>query len=160
MKVSNDGVVDVIQDVLGSFLKGKLGLVDASTSEELRESAFCLKSKWDTIAPGFFNWFVKHKLPVIESSMMAPIRQMAGLGNPPEPFYTIEIESINRVRKQKTGYKTSEWPVFCKLAKELVEDQQSELEKAVLSIGEYRFCKEFKHLEVPIGKWSSMTKAQ
>ena len=160
MKVSNDGVVDIIQDVLGSFLKGRPGLVDARTSEELNSQLLCLKSKWDGIAPGFHDWFVKHKLQAIESSMMAPIRQTAGLGNPPEPFYTNEIESINRVLKQKSGYKSSEWPVFCKLAKELVEDQKSELEKAVLSIGEYRFCEEFKHLEVPIGKWSSMTKAQ
>ena len=62
--------------------------------------------------------------------------------------------------KQKAGYKSSEWPEFCRLAKELIEDQQSELEKAVIGVGEYQFCEEFKHLEVPLGKWSSMTKMQ
>ena len=65
---------------------------------------------------GFFNWFVEHKVQVIESSMLASVRESAGLGNPPEPFYTNEIESINRVIKQKTGYKSSEWPEFCRLA--------------------------------------------
>ena len=45
MMVSNDGVVDIIQDVLGSFLKGKSGLVDASTSVELKSQLHSLKTK-------------------------------------------------------------------------------------------------------------------
>ena len=49
--------------------------------------------------------------------------------------------------------------MFCKLAKQLVEDQKNELDKAVISIGEHRFCEEFKHLEVSMCK-SSMTKVQ
>ena len=56
--------------------------------------------------------------------MLSPIRQAAGLGNPPEPFYTNEIESINRINKRKTGYKASEWLEFCKLAKELIDEQK------------------------------------
>lgn len=39
-------------------------------------------------------------------------------------------------------------------------DQQSEMEKAVIGVGEYRFSEEFKHLEIPLGKWSSMTNMQ
>ncbi len=31
MKVSNDGVIQIIQDVLGSFLKGRHGLADAKS---------------------------------------------------------------------------------------------------------------------------------
>jgi len=64
--------------------------------------------------------------------MLAPIRQSAGLGNPPEPFYTNQIESINQVIKHKTGFKTSEWRSFCNMAKDLVEEQQSEIEKLLL----------------------------
>ena len=160
MKISNDCVLEIIQDILGSFLRGKPGLVDACTSKELRSQLHSLQSKWERIAPGFFSWFLEHKVQVIESSMLASVRESAGLGSPPEPFYTNEIESINRVIKQKTGYKSSEWPEFCRLAKELIEDQQSEVEKAVIGVGEYRFCEEFKHLEIPLGKWSSMTKMQ
>ena len=44
--------------------------------------------------------------------MLAPIRQAVGLGNPPEPFYTNEIESINCVIK-------------CKVTRELIIDQQN-----------------------------------
>ncbi len=61
----------------------------------------------------------------------------AGLGDPPEPYYTNDIESINRVVKRKTKYKTCEWPEFCKLAHELVKVQECEVEKAVIGIGEF-----------------------
>lgn len=123
MKVSNELTLEIIQDILGSFLRGKPGLVDACTSEELRSQLYSLQSKWECIAPRFFSWFLEHKLQVIESSMLASVRESAGLGSPPEPFYTNEIESINRVIKQKAGYKSSEWPEFCQLAKELIKNQ-------------------------------------
>ena len=87
MKVSNDGVLEIIQDILGSFLRAKPGLVDAHTPDDLKSRLSGLNNKWEEIAPGFFAWFAKHKLPVIESSMLASVRQLAGLGSPPEPFY-------------------------------------------------------------------------
>ena len=46
------------------------------------------------------------------------------------------------------------------MAKELIDEQQSELEKTVIGVGEYKFCAEFKHLEISLGRWSSMTKMQ
>ena len=99
MKISSDCVLEIIQVVLGSFLRGKPGLVDACTSKELRTQLHSLQSKWERIAPGLFSWFLEHKVQVIESSMLASVRESAGLRSPPEPFYTNEIESINRVIK-------------------------------------------------------------
>ena len=160
MSVQNDVTIEIIQDILGSFLKGKEGLVDASDCDALRDRLHSLKSKWESHAPGFYEWFVEYKLSAVESSMLRSVRQSAGLGNPPDQFYTNDIESINRVIKRKTNYKTSEWPEFCRLAKELVDEQESEIEKAVLGIGEYRFDDEYSHLEVPLTKWSSMSQNQ
>ena len=106
MKTSNDSMLEIIQDILGSFLRGKPGLVDACTSEELRSQLYSLQSKWERIAPGFLSWFLEHKVKVIEMSMLASVRESAGLGSLPEPFYTNEMESINRVIKQKASYKS------------------------------------------------------
>ena len=160
LKVSNDVALEIIQDIFGSLIKGLQGIVDASSADDLRSQFDHLQAKWDSIAPGFHSWFLEYKLHEVELSMLAPIRQAAGLGNPPEPFYTNEIESINRVIKRKTEYKSSEWPGFCKVARELISDQQNEIEKAVIGVGEYKFCDEFKHLQLPLTKWSSMTKLQ
>ena len=67
---------------------------------------------------------------------------------------------MNRVIKQKTTYRACEWPDFCRLAHKLVKEQQSEVEKAVIGIGEYKFKESYKHFEVPLHKWSSMSASQ
>ena len=55
---------------------------------------------------------------------------------------------------------TSEWPEFCKLAKELIEEQENEIEKAIIGVGEYKFDDDYAHLAIPLGKWSSMSQLQ
>ena len=41
-----------------------------------------------------------------------------------------------------------------------MEEQENEIEKAVIAVGEYRFDDEYAHLQVPLSKWSSMSQAQ
>ena len=140
MKVSSDVILEIIQDIFGSLIKGICGLMDVPTVDSLRNRFDQLKVNWEHIAPGFHNWFLEYKLHEVEVSMLAPIRQAAGLGNPPEPFYTNEIESINRVIKRKTA----------RVLQESINDQRNEIEKAVIGVGEYRFCDEFKHLQLSL----------
>ena len=158
--VTGDAFHDIIQDILGSFIRGKRGLVDSADAVEFHALLQSLKEKWESGAPGFFDWFVTYKAQSLVSSMIQPLRESAGLGSPPGPFYTNDIESVNRVIKRKTNYKTSEWPEFCKLAQQLVKEQESDIEKAVIGIGEYRFKDEYKHLEIPLRKWGSMSATQ
>ena len=58
-----------------------------------------LKEKWDKEAPGFFDWFSENKIMTVESCMLKPVREFAGLGSPPDPFYTNDVESANRIIK-------------------------------------------------------------
>ena len=44
--------------------------------------------------------------------MLKQLRIKAGLGHPPEPFYTNDVESQNRVIKQQMNYKAQELPEF------------------------------------------------
>ena len=86
---------------------------------------------------------MESKLSTVESSMIRSVREASGLGNPPDAFYTNNVESANRIIKRTTNYKVCEWPEFCRLAKELVEEQENEIEKAVIGIGDYRFDDEY-----------------
>jgi len=140
--VSNDVCIDVLQDILGSSLKGKPGLVDMNSAAEMQDMFQSLKVKWEKQAPGFYEWFTENKLSAVESSMLKSVRQSSGLGSPPDAFYTNDVESANRIIKRKTNYKAFEWPDFCKLAKDLVEEQENEIEKAVIGVGEYSFDNE------------------
>ena len=45
VKISNEGMLEIIQDILRNFLKGKPGLVDAYTSKDLRSQLDSLQSK-------------------------------------------------------------------------------------------------------------------
>ena len=53
--VSNDVYIDVLQDILGSFLKGEPGLVDMNSAAEMQDMFQSLKVKWKKQAPGFYE---------------------------------------------------------------------------------------------------------
>lgn len=67
---------------------------------------------------------------------------------------------IIKALKRKTDYKVTDWPNFFKLAKELVDEQEEEIEKAIIAAGEYSFASEYKHLELSVSKWASMSQTQ
>ena len=60
-----------------------------------------------------------------------------GLGSPPKAYYTNGSESINAVLKERVDYKKQQWAVFNQKMKETVEQQQQEVEKAIIGCGKY-----------------------
>lgn len=92
--------------------------------------------------------------------MLLPVREMAGLGSPPEPFYTNSSECINNVLKVKMDYKRNELAKFVEKLHELVDDQRHEVEKALVGCGKYYIHPDYCSLEIPQAKWFSMTKEQ
>ena len=58
-------------------MKGKEGIVDPFNCNALHDRLQSLKSKWEGQAPGFYEWFVEHKLPAVESSMLQSGNQLA-----------------------------------------------------------------------------------
>ena len=105
LHVANDVALNVLQDVFGCPLKGTQGLVDACSREEVYAKLDELYDKWNLVAPGFHAWFLKYKAEDIATSMTQNLRESAGLGNPPEPFYTNEVETINRLIKGRSTIK-------------------------------------------------------
>lgn len=75
-------------------------------------------------------------------------------------FTTNASESTNALLKHKVDYRRNELPVFVNKVKELVTEQQKELERAVINRGKYQFWKQYRFLQVPESKWFSMTTQQ
>ena len=92
--------------------------------------------------------------------MLKPVREECGLGCPPEPFTTNASESIKAMLKRKLEYKRSELPVFIDKVKELVNEQQKELERAVIGRGKYQLKQEYQYLQVTESRWFVMTQEQ
>ena len=96
----------------------------------------------------------------MKTSMISPVRQLAGLGCPPLPYTTNRNESMNNVAKSYADYRRSSWIQLIDNMFDLVIAQSNEVEKAVIGMGEYQFKPAYKHLEVSSNKWLMMSTEQ
>ena len=62
--------------------------------------------------------------------------------------------------KHKLNYKKNELLKFVDITKELVSEQQREVERAVIGRGKYQIKQQYQHLEVDERKWFSMNTEQ
>ena len=60
----------------------------------------------------------------MKSTMLRPIREQAGLGNPPQPFTTNASETVNSVLKFHVNYKSSQLLEFVGKLKDVDEQEQ------------------------------------
>ena len=92
--------------------------------------------------------------------MSHEVRIKGGLGNPPMPYYTNEVESKNDVLKQHVSYKASYLPKFADHMKDLLQEQKNEVQRSIISQGEYRLRPEFKSHVVDQTKWFTLNNEQ
>ena len=108
----------------------------------------------------FYDWFLEHHASTIKDSMLYGVRRSAGLGNPPSPYYTNAVESMNSLLKLRTNFKKQELTVFiCKL-KELVDNQFAEVDKAVAGIGDYAMHEDYKKFCFTSARWFTLSEDQ
>ena len=92
---------------------------------------------------------------MIRDTVLLPVREKAGLGSLPEPFYNNASKCINNVIKVKVDYKKNELPVFISKILDLIGEQQQEAEKGIVGSGKYSLrCSSF---EIPQNKWYMMS---
>ena len=167
--IPSDVSQKILDDIFGAKLGGVFveGLVDASGDDDFQRKLDDVILSWQNCSvpssaniTSFVQWFVTNKSRVIRDSMLKPIREECGLGCPPEPFTTNTSESINAMLKRKLDYKQSELPAFIDKVKELVNEQQKELERAVIGRGKYQLKQQYQYLQVTESKWFLMTEEQ
>ena len=152
----------VIGDIFGKQIMSERmkGLIDSENDDEFEESIKALCKKWESLDShyqgplhAFGRWFCQHEKALLKNKILKQSRIKAELGNPPSHFTTNSSESMNAVLKSKVDYKKSELPVFLKKLKSVIDEQQSELEWAIIDHGKYRLCDEYKKLEVKEDHW-------
>ena len=142
--------------------------MDSSNTVSFEEKFELLEMKWrlhdleddNGLLHQFLDWFKANKANVILNTMLLPVRERAGLGSPPEPFYTNSSECINNVLKVKMDYRRNELCQFVEKLHQLIDNQQQEVEKALVGCGKYCLHLHYSGLEIAQGKWFSMTKEQ
>ena len=167
--ISKANAQEFIRDVLGNPALLENGLVDAEVTELDKEFAD-FQVVWDerevslstsgTTFPSFHQWFRRNCLEDVRHCMLKDKREEAGLGSPPDPFYTNDVESKNRVLKLQAEYKPQELPKFVETMKGLLQEQKQEIEKAMIGVGEYKLMPSYSDLEVPHGQWFKKNEKQ
>ena len=166
-KLRELGVGDNVQQVIIGDLFGKQvmseqveGLIDCKNDEEFEKGITALCSKWERMDShdhgplhAFGRWFVQYKKESLKKKMLKETRIKAGLGNPPSYFTTNSSESVNAMLKNKVDYKKSELPEFLEKLRSVIDEQEKELERAIIDRGKYQLCDEYKKLEVKEDKW-------
>jgi hypothetical protein len=162
----NEGAKKMILDDIFGHSVGSHhteGLVDA-VNESMFNSLFeVMSSKWNMLDISeegpfhtFTRWFKRYKCDTIVNCLLRPVREQAGLGCPPELFTTNASESVNALLKNKVDYKRNELPDFLKKLKEVIDEQDEEVSRAVIGKGKYEIQPGFKQLEKSEAEWFSM----
>ena len=135
------------------------GLVDTS-NEKMYEAVFTkLVENWkkldilSSVLAKFVDWFVAYKSRVLKSSMLKSVREKCGLGSPPVSFTTNASESINAMLKRKVDYKRNELPQFLHHLKACIDEQEQEIQKAVINRGKYALQPKYKRFKKAEEEW-------
>ena len=158
--------IEFLRDIFGNPGDLQTGIVDADTEEEFVVLVESLKEVWDereklyNNPPQFYAWFMKYCKMEVQNTMLKPKRICCGLGNPPTPFYTNDVESQNNVIKHQTHYEAKELPEFVATIQTMIANQKEEIIRAIAGIGEYQIVKKYQHLQVEALKFCQMTENQ
>ena len=157
---------EIVKDVMGSPRHLQHGLVDSESVEQLESTLLNLQTHWNELerpynSPPFFHtWFMRHCCDVIAKFMLPEICTKARLGYPPVPYYTNKVESKNKVLKDELEHKKSELTDFVDKMRALLEEQQHEIERSLIDMGQYRPREEYRHLKVESSSWFKMNLEQ
>ena len=127
MMIGDEIQTEILDDIFGRRVGSTLnvGLVDSSSVHAFEEELETLVDKWklhdlessQRQIGDFCSWFQTYKVDVIRDTMLLPVREEAGLGSPPDPFYTNSSECINNVcfkNKRPHGIHNPLWCIYGK----------------------------------------------
>ena len=133
--------------------------MDSSNEEEFSHKLEVLEKRWNEVEkmygaqPGVYEWFTQNKMTTLMWTMMKPVREEAGLGSPPESFTTNASETVNSIIKSHASYKPSQLTELMEKLREAIDEQEREVERAVIGRRKFRFKEEYKHLQVSENQW-------
>ena len=171
----NDMKMEVLKDIFGSEKEREKGIVDSISEDEFVAKVLSVADKWERlekgIHPGKEPQFVQYFRDCIEEDMkegmLLSTRRKAGLND--EFFYNNAQECSNFKYKSKIlEEKMNTSPGYCPrvkctwtealvLYRNLVEEVNRDKQRAVLRKGSFVLADRFKHLEIPLHNWSTMT---
>ena len=138
------------------------GIVDSEDEEEFQARLETLSNVWSerlgVKSLEFYRWFLKNKADVMRKKMLAPVRQQAGLGKPPKPYYSNRVECANSLLSSETDHAESMADEFVVEMRVLTERQARNVRWAIINKGPYRLHSSLRHLQLSEEAWIVMSK--
>lgn len=166
---------EVLLDIFGSDKRKEKGIIDSLDKDEFVAKVDSLVEKWKSMEKGIFPekeprfaaYFGDHIEEDMNDGMLLSTRRKAGLKD--EFFYNNAQECSNFKYKSKIQEaKVSTTPGYCPnlrstwtealvTYRKLVEEANRDKQRAVLQKGSFVLSVRYRHLQVPLNKWSAMT---
>ena len=156
-----------MEDIFGSEAEKELGLVDAVSRDEfdaVLESLYPVRTKRELEArqltseesTEFYSYFLNYVAEDIKSMMIASVRKKTGFDD--SFFYNNDPESMNNRIKTRMEKKKLSWPECVQQLKEMSEEQERNINRALINEGSYRIRPECRRLIILAEKWLGMSK--
>ena len=154
----------ILEDVFGSTIPPKRGLVDCSTTEEFEITLADVSRKWDQ---RFTLYFIQCIADDIQRGMAPGIRRELGLKD--DFFYNNAAECHNfryklKVEEDKAatavaGFpkKSCSWVEAIESYRRMVQECRNNIQRAFIGEGPFTLAPDWKSLEFPAAEWMSKT---
>ncbi|XP_022809025.1 uncharacterized protein LOC111346004, partial [Stylophora pistillata] len=138
------------------------GLADSDDEEDFDAKLQSLRPIWETLAPGFHSWFIKHRSEQFKSCLIHSAREDLGLDG---RFYTNGLELKHKLQKKRL--REDEVPKEVAEVSSTLEKWTNEFyveeERALRGMGKYRLAPgydQFKIDPVTWNKWGPERQSQ
>ena len=158
-----------LEDIFGSEARKELGLVDAASCDEfdaVLESFYPVWTQHELEArqlssedsTQFYSYFLNYIAEDMKSMMIASVRKKTGFDD--SFFYNNDPESMNNCIKTRMEKKKLSWSECVQQLKGMSEEQERNINRALIHEGPYRIRPECQRLIIPVEKWLALSKEQ
>ena len=110
-----------------------------------------LEKQHDISSP---KWFRLHVAPIIRDNMNTELLQSLGVGG--ERYTQNNSESVNAIIKRYVNFQKQDILKFVNDLEECVQEQQNEVDKAILGLGRWSLADNYSNMRVSAGNWFGM----
>ena len=139
---------DIYGECNGSTLK--LGLAEAKDRDEFSTVLQSLEEKWNSLCPGFFEWFQKNRKVKFESSVICSAREGTNVIG---MFYQNDIESMHYIEKRNQCFKKESVVDAVRSLRDLALRQENDEIRSLYGAGSYSIAAEYSRFKVDSARW-------
>lgn len=145
-KMGARGQKKILADIYGTNdgITRELGLTTAEDADDFKVKLASLKETWESLAPGFHDWFSRTRAHQFIESVIETAREGSGING---LFYNNAIESLHSKLKATVNGKQNLIDLV-DLIQGFLGKQRTEEVRAICKTGEYRLSEEYQCFEV------------